>query len=402
MKVEKKLNLFEFISWQIGALRYLGFWFYKSYPTMSVNYVLAILIRICTGLFVFIIPPGGELIYLFRHIASGKAEIQEIAGMINLILTELLVVMMLLNLCSHGAQLKKLTDQILSVEFYKFSMVHIKSVTAALKLSKWLYIYLLVSCVSDIAVHVIIVPGINGFQTLPLKMDLIYIDIDKYFSITFAYQVLYKPFIVLTFVTLKSFPWSCLIFATNQLDNLYKTIENLKHTVKIFMDEKDCDENTAFEKLFRECVQHHNYILSFVDSVQAVFGGQFALTLIFNACIICTTSVQFVSIQSPSENISELTWVFAFMFILAVILFVDCYYGDSVTTKNFKISEAVYSYKWMDLSLKHKRNLQIFIGKTQMPLVLTTPLLVPISLDTFTKVMNWTYKGFAILNQMKE
>nr|WCC57373.1 odorant receptor 38 [Papilio dardanus] len=397
-----EIDLFQFISWQIRTLKYLGIWF----PIYSVNKIklfLIIFIKIIILLVVFIIPAGGQLVYLLRLIFSGKAEIQEVAGIINLILTELLIIIKLLHLYWNRFNLYKLMDKIIHEDFYNFSKNHTTRLKMAIKRSKRLYIYLLASCILDITVHVIVVPVVHRFRVLPVKMDFIYIDVNNehYFKYIFVYQILYKPVIVLTFVAMKTLSWSCILFATNQLDNLRHNIKSINTSVEKIIKRNNCDKSLAFKELFKNCVQHHNCILSFVELIQATFGGQFSLTLIFNACIICTTSVQFFSIQSPSNNISEIIWVFAFMFIFAVILFVDSYYGDAITTKNFAISEEIYSYPWMNLSPQLKRNVQLFIGKTQISLVVKTSLLVPVSLDTFTKVMNWTYKGFAVLNQMK-
>nr|WCC57688.1 odorant receptor 38 [Papilio xuthus] len=396
------IDLFQYISWQIITLKYLGIWF-RIQPVNKRKYFLIFSIKIFILTIAFIIPAGGQLIYLLRLIFSGKTELQEVAGIINLILTELLIIIKLFHLYWNRGNLYKIMDKINQEDFYNYSKNHTRSLRTSIKRSKRLYIYLLASCSLDITVHVLVVPALRRFRVLPVKMDFIYIDVndEAYFKYVFIYQILYKPIIVLAFVASKTLSWSCIIFASNQLDNLRHNIKNMNSSLKNYMEKNNCDENYAFKELFKNCVQHHNCILSFVELIQATFGGQFSLTLIFNACIICSTSVQFFSIQCPSSNISELIWVFVFMFIFAMILFVDSYYGDTITTKNFAISETIYSYPWVNLSPQLKRNVQLFIGKTQVPLVIKTSLLVPVSLDTFTKVMNWTYKGFAVLNQMK-
>ncbi|XP_045538945.1 odorant receptor 49a-like, partial [Papilio machaon] len=374
-----EINLFHFISWQIKTLKYLGIWF-RIQPVNKIKFFIIISTKIIILIVAFIIPAGGQLVYLSRLIFSGKAQLQEVAGIINLILTELLIIIKLFHLYCNRINLYKLMD----------SRASSRLVEKSLKCRLF-------------SVHLVVAPALRRFRVLPVKMDFVYIDVndEPYFKYVFIYQILYKPVIVLTFVALKTLSWSCIIFASNQLDNLRHNIKNMNSSLKNFMKKNSCDKNFVFKEVFKNCVKHHNYILSFVELIQETFGGQFSLTLIFNACIICSTSVQFFSIQCPSNNISEFTWVFAFMFIFAMILYVDSYYGDAITTKNFAISEAIYSYPWVNLSPQLKRNVQLFIGKTQVPLVIKTSILVPVSLDTFTKVMNWTYKGFAVLNQMK-
>nr|WCC57435.1 odorant receptor 38 [Papilio glaucus] len=383
-----EIDLFQFISWQIKTLKYLGIWFRVPYSVNTMKFLLVILSKIIILLLAFIVPAGGQLAYLLRLIFSGKAELQEAAGIINLILTELLIIIKLLHLYWNRMNLFELIDKITNEDFYKFSKDHIRHLKTSIKHSRLLYIYLFASCGLDITVHVVVVPTLHGFRVLPVRMDLIYFDVydNTYFKYVFVYQILYKPVILLAFVAVKTLSWACVIFSTNQLDNLYHTIKNMECTVKKLIAANRGDKKLAFKELFKDCVRHHNCILSFVQLIQATFGGQFSLTLIFNACIICMTAVQFFSIECPSNNISELIWVFAFMFIFAVILFVDSYYGDAITTKNLAVSEAIYAYPWMNLSSDQKRNVQLFIGKTQKPLVVKTSILVPVSLDTFTKV----------------
>nr|WCC57495.1 odorant receptor 38 [Papilio machaon] len=386
-----EINLFHFISWQIKTLKYLGIWF-RIRPVNKIKFFIIISTKIIILMVAFIIPAGGQLVYLLRLIFSGKAQLQEVAGIINLILTELLIIIKLFHLYCNRENLYKLMHKINQDDFYNYSKNHTRSLKTSIKHSRRLYICLFASCSLDVAVHLVVAPALRRFRVLPVKMDFVYFDVndEPYLKYVFIYQILYKPVIVLTFVASKTLSWSCIIFASNQLDNLRHNIKNMNSSLKNFMKKNSCDINFAFKEVFKNCVKHHNCILSFVELIQETFGGQFSLTLIFNACIICSTSVQFFSIQCPSNNISELTWVFAFMFIFAMILFVDSYYGDAITTKkpNFAISEAIYSYPWVNLPPQMKRNVQLFIGKTQVPLVIKTSLLVPVSLDTFTKVIH--------------
>ncbi|XP_013143838.1 PREDICTED: uncharacterized protein LOC106107508, partial [Papilio polytes] len=111
--------------------------------------------------------------------------------------------------------------------------------------------------------HVVVVPVLHRFRVLPVKMDFVYIDVndDPYFKYIFVYQILYKPVILLTFVAMKTLSWSCIIFASSQLDNLRDNIINMNSSVRNFMKTNDCDKRFAFKELFKLCVQHHNSIL---------------------------------------------------------------------------------------------------------------------------------------------
>lgn len=75
------IDLSRHISLHIGALKLCGVWFYIPYSMKNARFWLGVLTRIVLGIAVFVIPTGGQLVYVVRLIMSGNAEIQEVAGM---------------------------------------------------------------------------------------------------------------------------------------------------------------------------------------------------------------------------------------------------------------------------------------------------------------------------------
>nr|WAL35742.1 olfactory receptor [Athetis dissimilis] len=234
-------------------------------------------------------------------------------------------------------------------------------------------------------------------------MDLIFFDINKesYFNYVCSYQILYKPMMLIIFAALQTMPWATMSCAISQLDILIYNFENMKDLVKTTAAERQCNENEAFKEIFKRCVLHHCSITRFVNTIEETFSGQLSATLFLSTGILGTTAVQIFSIESPMKNIVEVLWVLAYLSIFIGILFIDSYFGNTITIKSKHISTVVFSCPWINLPTAVKKDLVIFIAKTQRPLVITAAKLVPVSLETFTKVMNWTYKGFAVMNQMK-
>nr|XP_049702512.1 odorant receptor 22b-like [Helicoverpa armigera] len=401
--MKSSIDLSRHISLQIGALKLYGIWFYIPYRMKNVRFWICVLTRIVLGICVFVIPTGSQLVYVIRLILSGDAEIQEVAGIINLVLTELLVSLRLLDLSLRRDRLSQLSDQLNSTEFQFQMTAQKKILEKAVKISRGLFWWLIFSSHSDVLVHVVVVPALHNFQTLPLKMDLIVLDVNKesYFNYLCAYQILYKPMMLTTFVAVQTLPWAAMSCAISQLDVLIYNFENIKDLVKANAAERQCNQDEAFKEVFKRCVLHHCAITRFVDTIQATFGGQLSATLLLSTVILGTTAVQIFSIESPLKNLTEVGWVLAYLSIFICNLFVDCYFGNTITTKSSYISNVVFACPWTELPTSLKRNLIIFIAKTQRPLVITAAKLVPVSLETFTKVMNWTYKGFAVMNQMK-
>ncbi|XP_035447756.2 odorant receptor 49a [Spodoptera frugiperda] len=397
------IDLSRHISLQIGALKLFEIWFYIPYNMKDVRFWVRIWTRIVLGIIVFVIPTGSQLIYAVRLIMSGNAEIQEVAGIINLILTELLVSLRLLDLSLRRHRVSQLAEQLKCEEFQFHSPAQKRILEKAVESSRRLFWILLCSCSSDVLVHVVVVPALHNFQTLPLKMDLVYLDVNKesYFNYLCAYQILYKPMMLATFAAVQTLPWATMTCAISQLDVLIYNLENIQDLVKATVAEKQCTENEAFRDIFKGCVLHHCSIIKFVNTIQNAFGGQLSATLCLSTGILGTTAVQMLSIESPLKNLTEVIWVLAYLSIFICNLFIDCYFGNTITVKSMHVSTVIFSCPWIELPTTLKKNLVIFIAKTQRPLVITAAKLVPVSLDTFTKVMNWTYKAFAVMNQMK-
>ncbi|XP_063383135.1 odorant receptor 49b-like [Cydia fagiglandana] len=401
MESSKPVDFHQHVNLHTKTLKLCGVWFFIPYPTTSIWFWLHILIRVLYAIFVFTIPPIGQMVYVVKLFASENREIQRIASSINLVLTELYVSFKLFNMFCQRNLITNLIDQLNNVDFNRST--HREVLEHAIKLSKTLYWTFFVCCNSDVFIHILVVPSLNRFQALPVNMDLIFVDVNEppYFYYTCFYQIIYKPPIVVLCIVLQTLPWSLLSFAIAQLDILIDNFKNMETLVKTTMVERKGGKDDAFRVLFHRFILHHRAIIRFVTTAEKAFGGQFALTLLLSSCIICTTGVQFLSIESPSKDIIAVCWIVAYMVIFALMLFGDCYFGNVIHDKSTEFATVAYSSPWLEMPQDLKKNLVLVITRAQKPLALTAYNLVTVSLPTFTTVMNFTYKAFAVMNGMK-
>lgn len=80
-KMETSIDFYRHIYYNINSLKLVGLWFYILHPLNSVWYWVRVLSRIFIGSFAFIIPTGGQIVYLVRLILSGKFNILDVTGM---------------------------------------------------------------------------------------------------------------------------------------------------------------------------------------------------------------------------------------------------------------------------------------------------------------------------------
>ncbi|XP_063627283.1 odorant receptor 49b-like [Cydia splendana] len=397
----KPVDFHQHVNLHVKTLKLCGVWFFIPYPKSSIWFWLHILIRVLYAIFVFIIPPIGQIVYVVKLLASENREIHRIASSINLVLTELYVSFKLFNMFCQRDMIIELIDQLSNVDFHRST--HREVLEHAIMLSKTLYWVFIVCCNLDVFIHIVVVPSLNGFQTLPVNMDLIFVDANEppYFYYTCFYQIMYKPPLVTILIVVQTLPWSLLSLAIAQLDILIDNFKNMETLVKTTMFERKCGKDDAFRVLFHHFILHHRAIIRFITTAEKAFGGQFALTLLLCSGIICTTGVQFLSIESPSKDLVAVSWIVAYMLLFALMLFGDCYFGNVIHDKSTELATAAYSSPWLEMPQDLKKNLVLVIARAQKPLALTAYSLVTVSLPTFTTVMNWTYKAFAVMNGMK-
>ncbi|XP_063368238.1 odorant receptor 30a-like [Cydia amplana] len=401
----KPIDFHQHVNLHVKTLKLNGLWFYIPYPKTSIWFWLHILNRVLYAIFVFIIPPIGQMAYVVKLLGAENREIQLIASSLNLVLTELYVSVKLFDMFCHRDLLINLFDQLNNVDFHRSTHpgTHREVLNRAIKISKNLYWLLLMGSATDVFIHVVVVPSLNRFQTLPVMMDLIFVDANEppYLYYACFYQIVYKPPLVILMIVVQTLPWSLLLFVIAQLDVLIDNFKNMETLVKTTMVEGKCGKDDAFRVLFNRFILHHRAIIRFIITAEKAFGGQFALTLILSSVIMCTTGVQFLSIESPSKDIVGVCWIMAYMAIIALILFGDCYFGNAIYVKSTELATVGYSSPWLEMPEDLKKNLVLVIARAQKPLALTAYNLVTISLPTFATVLNWTYKVFAVMNGMK-
>nr|XP_032514772.1 uncharacterized protein LOC116768204 [Danaus plexippus plexippus] len=323
MKSFENNDLFNFISMQVKILKLFGLWFYIPHKVISLNFMVNVFIRIVLGFLIFVLPTVGQGLHILVLVISRQTEIQDIASEINMLLMEIMISVQLLDLQCRRQHFSKLLEYL---NVYEFSYT---------------------------CFHTVLITGWNGFQNLPVEMNYIVIDVRKepVFTYVFVYQIVYKYLLIPIYASIQTMRWSFLLCAIAQLEMLLMKLKKFKdYNIEDYQDK------------FKKIVLHHCSIIRFVKEIENVFGGQLILFFILNACVMCTTLLQFVS----SDNIFSV----------------------------------IYSNPWITLPQFLKK--YIIITNNQRSLVIRAGKLIPVSIQTFAKVMNWSYQGFALFNQMRK
>ncbi|XP_018567483.1 odorant receptor 33b-like [Anoplophora glabripennis] len=81
-------------------------------------------------------------------------------------------------------------------------------------------------------------------------------------------------------------------------------------------------------------------------------------------------------------------------------LYIYCWYGNEVTEKSKKIPYAAFESNWVTASKGYKKNLLIFICRTQTPIKLYAVDFFELSLNIFISILRTAYSYYMLLRQL--
>ncbi|KAG4070844.1 hypothetical protein HA402_011070 [Bradysia odoriphaga] len=90
-----------------------------------------------------------------------------------------------------------------------------------------------------------------------------------------------------------------------------------------------------------------------------------------------------------SEEIVSVSFYLSFSATMMNEIFLPCYFGNELTLKREKLSFAIYSSEWFDLSQAFKKNMIIFLEGLKRVRILKSGKIFTLSLFSFLTVGLW-------------
>ncbi|NP_001091790.1 candidate olfactory receptor [Bombyx mori] len=163
-----------------------------------------------------------------------------------------------------------------------------------------------------------------------------------------------------------------------------------------------CDSEQNYDevlmRLFHDCLKHYQKIVDTTSSLQSIFSSAILIQFGIGAWILCMAAYKIV-------NLSVLSIEFASMilFISCILteLFLYCYYGNEVSTESDRLVTSIYSMEWVGARLGFQRGLLVLLERARRPVRPAAGLVIPLSLQTFLKIIKSSYTFYAVLRQTK-
>ncbi|XP_068915595.1 odorant receptor 46a-like isoform X1 [Tenebrio molitor] len=203
------------------------------------------------------------------------------------------------------------------------------------------------------------------------------------YEVTYFYQVVGIWFLAICNINMDTLMAALMMYTVTQCDILCNNLRNIKSGDR--------------SKQIIECVQHHKKILSFAQSSNKVFNemvlGQFFTT----SASLALGMFEFTLVQPLS---SEGIWVTMYLSSMTVQIFLYCWFGNLVEDRSSQIPYSAFESDWTGIPIEAKKNLLIFIMRSQKPIKMSAINLFSLSLSTFTTILRTSWSYFAVLRQV--
>ncbi|XP_041988938.1 odorant receptor 4-like [Aricia agestis] len=160
---------------------------------------------------------------------------------------------------------------------------------------------------------------------------------------------------------------------------------------------------TTFEQVlmrrFKAILDHHNEIMKFAKTVEDIFSGPIFYLFLVGGWIICTSLYRIVDMTPTSVQFFSMT---SYLFCILLELFIYCFYGGEVTFESENLTEYIYCMDWLQTPVTHRKHMIILMERVKRPIQPMAGNIIPLSNDTFVKIMKSSYSFFTLLKATNE
>nr|QGW45425.1 odorant receptor 52 [Bradysia odoriphaga] len=257
------------------------------------------------------------------------------------------------------------------------------------------------------AVHVALVAPFLGterkpFFNIPFPSD--WKDTEFAFWTRFFF-IATQQFLSANLVLFGAIVWYLMANCAWQYEVLGQRISKMgemRTTVEESTDERpitDTERDNLYCRDLIEIIKSHNHVKRITNQLDVFLSKLFVVQLATSSLCICasTYSIAFFSGDNFFELLVYLTGLLYSIFDIFMIMF----FANEITLASDRLSYRLYESCWIDRRQSIKRNVLLFGEFLVKPHQLIVLQLYPLTLDTFTRILNSAYSMFNILQNFK-
>nr|WCC57377.1 odorant receptor 39.5 [Papilio dardanus] len=215
----------------------------------------------------------------------------------------------------------------------------------------------------------------------------------KFYFALFYYYIQITQ-IAFNITTLDAFITFFIHQCTTQMNILRYDLENFVESCKIKSKITKIPLIQVYDMKFKNMALHFLEIHKFFNKVESTYSGAIFCQFLFGAWILCTTAYRFVEIDKRSLACFS---IILFLSCIFAELFLFCFYGSKLTDASEKLMDSAYFMDWVDIPLKHRRGLMLFMEMIKKPILPTAGSIAPLANTTFVSIIKSSYSFYAFL-----
>ncbi|XP_037041513.1 odorant receptor 94b-like [Bradysia coprophila] len=104
---------------------------------------------------------------------------------------------------------------------------------------------------------------------------------------------------------------------------------------------------------------------------------------------------------SPRESVTEFSFYSFFLVALVTQIFLPCFLGNEIIFTSSGLLNSAYNSSWEIMVGDYRKLLVIFMERLEQSSRIVVGKLFPLSLDTFTSIIYFAYRLYAVISNTK-
>ncbi|XP_057328367.1 odorant receptor 46a-like [Microplitis mediator] len=221
------------------------------------------------------------------------------------------------------------------------------------------------------------------------------------FWVAYCHQSIAHFYVAMIGFSFDTVVYGVLLQNCSQLQILKNRLENF---VEIINEEKlnnktngsVCTIRESERHLIKQCIHHHWIILQFSQRSNDLFAPMIFMQYFLSSLILC------LSVQSSTKLVfmsPEFIFMVIYLGCMLSQIFLFCWYGNEVALESSGIHFAIYNMNWQVLTTRSQKDLLIIKTRAILSIKYTSGHLIELSLDSFTKLIKFSYSAYNLLHQ---
>ncbi|CAL7950594.1 unnamed protein product [Xylocopa violacea] len=147
--------------------------------------------------------------------------------------------------------------------------------------------------------------------------------------------------------------------------------------------ESRADRRIRYKRILKDLVEYHLEIYRLSRTINTVFQYTIFLQFSISSTVLCLSILKMSTENPLSVNF---LWSGFYLCCMLMQVYLYCWFGNEVTLKSDKVSDAIYEMDWTMLPAEVKKDLLFVMTRSKKPVKMTSGHIVVLSVKSFMTV----------------